>query len=141
MVRHWLYCAAALLWACAATRVLFLLLWRRPVRARTLGTNLTEMQRRHEAHMHFVARFDGVPSTDDIAVRGVLARVAYEVDGIEYGADVRQIADKGEQPECHPIIWYDPADPRRVTACGPGAMVTPILIGGALIVVGATCDF
>jgi hypothetical protein len=134
MVRNWLYGIAAALCAIAMMRILFLLLFRKPVRARTCGTDLSEMQRCYDGEMHQAARFDGLPTADDIPVRGVLARVAYEVDGAQYRSDVCLVTAKGDQADATPLVWYDPAYPSRATGFGLGSAMAGMLLGAAFAV-------
>jgi hypothetical protein len=122
-------------------RVLFLFLFRRPVQARTCGSDLAEMQRRYDGDMYQAARFDGKPTSDDIPMRGVLARVAYEVDGIEHRTDVCLITYKGESAETAPVIWYNPSCPSEATGIGIGPAVAIFLLSGALVVIGYHCSF
>lgn len=141
MVRDWLYGIAAILCAVAVGRILFLLCCRQPVQALTGDTDLTEMQRLRDRDMVWVARADNLPTEDDIPFRVVMARVAYEVDGVAYRADVRLLTRKGAQADTVPIIWYDPADPSRATGSGPGQALFVLLIGIGLAVVTFECAF
>ncbi len=63
----------------------------------------------------------GLLTEEDIPYRRVSARVVYTVGGIERRADVRLLTPKGKRADQMPVIWYDPADPARVTGFGPGA--------------------
>lgn len=141
MIQNGLYATAAVLIVIAVGRLAFLLLCRRPVGAVALGTDLTDIQRRHDRHAYRAAQSDGVLTADDIPVRGVLTRVAYRVDDVAYRADVCLITAKGERPGSRPIVWYDPADPTRVTGIGPAPAAIVLPIAAGLIVLGYNWPF
>lgn len=132
MMRAFLLIVAACLCMLAVSRMAFLLLFRRPVCARIGQTGLTDMQRAHDRDMYRLARMDGLPTPEDVPYRSVLARVAYEIEGVEHRGDVYLITPKGQRPEASPVVWYDPADPSRVSGLGLGSAASLLLAGGAV---------
>lgn len=137
MIREACFWLAGALVALAVWRAGVLLLCRRAVHARTIGSNLTEMQRGYDRDAYFIAHNNGWPSADDVPWRPVLLRVAYEIDGIEHRGDVRVLVGKGERPDAAQTIWVARRDPARATGIGP-LWVTPLLVAaGALLVVAA----
>jgi hypothetical protein len=141
VVHSWLAGVGLTLIGLGAARLLFLLLFRRPVMARTRGTLLTEMERERDADMRVFAPFDNVLTADDIPFRRVLARVEYEVDDVPYRTDVALMTRKGDRPDFMPIIWYDPADPKRATGSGPSWAILLGLIGGAFLAFASQIRF
>lgn len=136
MIHYWLYGAAVVLVVLCVARVLFLFLFRMPVQARTCGTDLTEMQRCYDGEMYWLARSDGLSTPDDVPVRHVRVRVAYDIDGVGYRADVSRLTRKGDRTDAVSVIWYDPADPRRVTAIGLGPALALLPVSVALVAIG-----
>jgi len=57
--------------------------------------------------------------------------------GVRHRAHVSRLVQQGWKPDSIYTIWYDPADPTRATAYGPGSwLLGAALAGGAL-----TCIF
>lgn len=141
MVHSWLFGTGLALIGLGSGRLLFLLVFRRPVMARTRSSLLTEMERERDADMRTIALFDNQLTGDDIPYRRVLTRVRYEVDEVEYRTDLNLMTRKGDRPDFMPVIWYDPADPSRATGIGPSWAILLGLIGGAFIAFGSQIPF
>jgi hypothetical protein len=137
MIREVCYELAAAFVALAAWRAAYLLVWRRPVFARVIGSDLTEMQRAYDADAYRMARHDQILTTEDVPWRPVLLRMAYEFNGIEHRGDIWVLADKGARPDVAQTIWVDPANPERASGIGP-LWVTPLIVfAGMLVVAGS----
>ena len=141
MVRDWIFAGAAMLAACGVLRIAFLLLFRRPVAARLCSTSYGEAERLYDRDMHPAALFDGTPGPEDIPYRGVSARVAYDVDTVEYRADVLLVTHKGDRTDSAPLIWIDPTDPARATGLGLGIAMMAVIEAGGLVVLGWKLGF
>jgi len=141
MVHSWLFGAGLALIGLGTARLLFLLVLRRPVMARTRASLLTEMERERDADMRTIALFDNQLTGDDIPYRRVLTRVEYAVDEVEYRTDLNLMTRKGDRPDFMPVIWYDPANPSRATGIGPSWAILLGLIGGAFIAFASQIRF
>jgi hypothetical protein len=141
MVRDWIFGIAGALAACGVLRIAFLLLFRRPVAARLRDTSYGEAERLHDRDMHLAALVDGKPTPEDIHYRGVTARVAYEIDGVEHRADVLLVTHKGDRTDSAPLVWVDPRDPNRATGLGLGVAMMALIAAGGLVVLGWRVDF
>jgi hypothetical protein len=141
MIKTWFYGIAATLAVLAIARILFLLAFRRPVLGRTLASELSEMERAFDRDMYLAHVADSLPSAADIPFKPVLTRVEYEVAGATYRADLSLLTYKGSRPDSRPTLWYDPADPRRVTGIGPAWAAALILLGGGIAVFGHELPF
>ena len=104
----------------ALGRIVFLLVARRPVLAVTLGTSVSEEERLAQRHKYRIQRFGGPLFDEDTPLDTHLLRVKYVVDGREYRQQVRKQIRAGDPADPAPLLWYDPADPSRVTAEGLG---------------------
>lgn len=128
--------AAGVLAAVALARFAFLLAYRRPVATRAVDHDYGEYERLMDRDLRLPARVDNVPTSADIPFRSTATRVAYEVAGAEYRADVSLLTFKGERAETMPVVWYDPAHPERISP-GPGRTVLPALYVAVMLIVAS----
>jgi hypothetical protein len=54
-------------------------------------------------------------------------------EGTSHRAPVRRHVQQGWRPDSVYTIWYDPADPRRATAFGPGSWAVGALLAAAAL--------
>lgn len=144
MVQYGLYALAAAMVAASVARIAFLLICRRPVAARVCGTDETALERAHDAATYRWSRYTDPLAEDHDRWKSV--RVAYVVDAVEHRADVRHTIDRARDmgaalPDTHIMLWYDPAEPDRVTTSGPGAAMLTIACAALLAVAARGVPF
>lgn len=101
----------------AASRIIFLLIFRQPIVARLRGTDLSEAQRCYNNNI-FTSTHSHHAPPKGFGSNFVLARVSYEVGGREYVADVKIMTPTDQQPNAAPVVWFNPNEPLTVTGLG-----------------------
>ncbi|MEA3048678.1 MAG: hypothetical protein QOG84_514 [Sphingomonadales bacterium] len=143
MIHTYFYGLAAALALAGAAPIAFPFVFRRPVLAHARASELGEMERAYDRDMYLARSgysLRRTPSPADLP-KPVLTRVQYEVGGTAYCADVTLLTPRGDRPDSLPTLWYDPRDPKRVTAVRPAWALGLIAVAGAIAIAGHQLPF
>lgn len=120
MIRDALILVGLLFAAWSAYCAVFLLIARRPVTARVIGTDGSDRHRFRSINARRLALVQDFIAPEGTRYEAPLLEVAYELDGREYRNHVRDLHMRGDGPDPAMILWVDPHDPNRFTDKGLG---------------------
>ena len=108
--------SCVLLGLCLVGRILFLCRYRVPVLGQVIRHDYDEATRRFE----WGGDLGDWSPTEGFHLRSVCARISYHYKDIEYRNDIELTVMQGTEPESLLRLWINPANPKQVTAQGPG---------------------
>lgn len=135
MIREALILIGLLFAAWSAYSAVFLLVARRPVTARVVGTDGSDRHRFSSVAAYRLALIGDFLAPEATRYDAPMLDVAYELDGREYRNKVRALHMRGEGPDPAMILWVDPDDPDRFTDKGLGLELRCMCYGLALAAV------